>query len=269
MNVTMARWCTCECGSSDSASAKLSDLIPTSLGCCSMLILCSRTIKYVADLRSEASSELSLQAVKRQLRPPTAEESEDILYYVSVRHRRKLWKLLSKGIQVYPSISRQHDEISTLVRAIEANYVELADDYVYPDTVQALLWAQCDPNHSSGGQRLLLSQAIRSGDDRAGPGLPPTSREPDENAPLLLASQVGSPTYVRLLLKHRADPGVTESLPQSESSFSSCKGQSLPRRTASELASSFPDIVATLREAKPLGGPCSITDTGDPHVSPN
>ena len=147
--------------------------------------------KYLAELRRDTSLELSLQVVKRHLRPPTVEESEDILYYVSIRHRRKLLKVL-KGKKIYPSTAGKRDKICSIVRAIEANYVELADEYIYPDTVQALLWAQCDPKHSGADQRLPLIQAIRSGDDRALEQLlqaraNPTLQEPDENAPLLLA----------------------------------------------------------------------------------
>ena len=133
--------------------------------------------------------------MKRQLRPPTLDESADILYYVSIRHRRKLWKLLSTGIQVQ-SITGKGDKICTIVRAIEANYVELAENYIYPDTVQALLWAQCAPNHHGADQRLPISQAIRSGDDRALEQLlhakaNPTLTEQDQNTPLLLAIQMG------------------------------------------------------------------------------
>ena len=85
------------------------------------------------------------------------------------------------------------------------------ENYTYPDTVQALLWAQCDPDHRGADQRLLLSQAIRSGDDRALEQLlqakaTPTLAEQDQYAPLLLAIQIGAPNYVRLLLQYKADP---------------------------------------------------------------
>ena len=130
--------------------------------------------------------------------------------------------------------------------------MELADDYIYPDTVQALLWAQCDPNHSGAEQRLPLSQAIRSGDDRALEQLlqaraDPTLQEPDQSAPLLLAIQAGAPGYVRLLLQYKADPETTESAPQGDDSSHS--GPLAPRRAASDFASSFPDIVAILQDA--------------------
>ena len=72
---------------------------------------------------------------------------------------------MSKGIEVM-SVAGPSDKICTIVRAIEANYVEMSESYSFPDTVQTLLWAQCDPNHC-GADRLPLSQAIRSGDDRA------------------------------------------------------------------------------------------------------
>ena len=209
--------------------------------------------KYVADLRRDTSFELSLQAVKRHLRPPTLEASEDILYlFVSIRHRRKLWKLLTRGIQIHPSMAGKRDKICTIVRAIEANYVELVDDYIYPDTVQALLWAQCDPNYSGADQRLPLSQAIRSGDDRAFEQLlqaraDPTLQESDQNAPLLLAIQVGAPNYVRLLLQYKADPEITESAPKGTAS--SPMGSMVQRQTASDLASPFPDILEILQDA--------------------
>ena len=90
-------------------------------------------------------------------------------------------------------------KICTLVRAIEANYVELAENYTYPDTVQSLLWAQCNPNHQGADQRLPLSQAIRSGDDRAVEQLlrakaNPTLAEQEQEEPLLLAIQIGAVT---------------------------------------------------------------------------
>ena len=87
-------------------------------------------------------TEISLLAIKRRLRPPTLDERADILYYASIRHRRKLWKLVSTGIQVQ-SITGKSDKICTIVRAIEANYVEMSENYSFPDTVQTLLWAQC------------------------------------------------------------------------------------------------------------------------------
>ena len=83
---------------------------------------------FLANLRSDTTSELSLQAVKRHLRPPTLEESADIIYYISIRHRCKLWKLLSKGIQIHPSITGKRDKICIIVRAIEENCLELAEN---------------------------------------------------------------------------------------------------------------------------------------------
>ena len=116
----------------------------------------------VANVAKNVRTELSLLAIKRLLRPPTLDETADILYYVSIRHRRKLWKLVSQGIEVQ-SVAGKSDKICNLVRAIEANYVETSENYSFPDTVQTLLWAQCDPNQCGVDQRLPLSQAIRSG----------------------------------------------------------------------------------------------------------
>ena len=55
---------------------------------------------YVANAAKSMDTEISLIAIKRRLRPPTLDERADILYYVSIGHRRKLWKLVSKGIQL-------------------------------------------------------------------------------------------------------------------------------------------------------------------------
>ena len=83
--------------------------------------------------------------------------------------------------------------------------------YSFPDTVQTLLWAQCDPNQCGLDQRLPLNQAIRSGDDRAIEQLlrakaNPIRADKGQEAPLQLAVRVGAPSYVRLLLQYRAVP---------------------------------------------------------------
>ena len=115
---------------------------------------------------------------------------------MSIRHRRKLWKLVSQGIEVQ-SVAGKSDKICNLVRAIEANYVETSENYSFPDTVQTLLWAQCDPDQCGVDQRLPLSQAIRSGDDRAIEQLlqakaNPLLAEKEQEAPLTLAVLAGS-----------------------------------------------------------------------------
>ena len=118
--------------------------------------------------------------------------------------------------------------------------------------ILTLLWAQCDPNHSGAEQRFPLSQAIRSGDDRALEQLlqaraDPTLQEPNQNAPLLLAIEAGAPSYVRLLLQYKADPEITESAPKGNAS--SPMGSMVQRQTASDLASPFPDILEILQDA--------------------
>ena len=112
----------------------------------------------VANVAKNVDTERSLLAIRRRLRPPTLDETADILYYVSIRHRRKLWKLGSQGIEVQ-SIAGKSDKICYLVRAIEANYVDTSENYSFPDTVQTLLWAQCDPNQCGVDQGFLLIQA--------------------------------------------------------------------------------------------------------------
>ena len=167
---------------------------------------------FVANIANNAETELSLFAIKRRLRPPTLDEEADILYYVSICHRRKLWRLVSQGIEV-KSVAGKSDKTCTLVRAIEANYVEPSENYSFPDTVQTLLWAQCDPNQCGADQRLPLNQAIRSGDDRAVEQLlrakaNPRRAEKGQESPLLLAVLAGAPSYVRLLLQYRAVPAT-------------------------------------------------------------
>ena len=83
---------------------------------------------FVANIANNAETGLSLFAIKRRLRPPTLDEKADILYYVSICHRRKLWRLVSQGIEV-KAIAGTSDQTCTLVRAIEANYVELSENY--------------------------------------------------------------------------------------------------------------------------------------------
>ena len=103
------------------------------------------------------------------------------------------------------------EKVCILVQAIEANYVEPSEHYSFPDTVQTLLWAQCDPNQAGIDQRLPLNQAIRSGDDHAVELLLRAKANPrladiENEVPLLLAARVGAPSYLRLLLQFRAHP---------------------------------------------------------------
>ena len=119
-----------------------------------------RDHSFVSDIASNMEQGLSLFATKRQLRLPTLDEQADLHYYVSICHRRKLWKLISKGIKV-TSVTGGNERVCVLVRAIEANYVEPSEDYSFPDTVQTLLWAQCDPNQA-GARPTAASQSGHS-----------------------------------------------------------------------------------------------------------
>ena len=173
-----------------------------------------RDHSFVSGIASNMERGLSLFATKRQLRLPTQDEQADLDYYVSIRHRRKLWKLISKGIQV-TAVTGGNERVCVLVRAIEANYVEPSEDYSFPNTVQTLLWAQCDPNQAGTDQRLPLNQAIRSGDDHAVELLLRAQANPmmadiGNELPLSLATNVGAPSYVRLLLQFRARPPGSE-----------------------------------------------------------
>ena len=204
----------------------------------------------VANVAKNVQTELSLLAIKRRLRPPTLDETADILYYVSIRHRRKLWKLVSQGIEV-KSVAGKSDKICILVRAIEANYVEMSENYSFPDTVQTLLWAQCDPNQCGADQRLPLSQAIRSGDDRAIEQLlhakaNPILAEKEQEAPLTLAVLAGSPSYVRLLLHYRAVPAMPDEASGSDAPSTTNKTE---MARVMQIASSSPAILALLEEA--------------------
>ena len=94
---------------------------------------------FVANVTKCKDTEISFQAIKRRLRPPTLDERVYILYYVSICHRRKLWKLVSKSIQLQSTTGRSDricTRICTIVRAIEANYAEMSENYSFPDTVQ-------------------------------------------------------------------------------------------------------------------------------------
>ena len=205
---------------------------------------------FVANIANNAETGLSLFAIKRKLRPPTLDERADILYYVSICHRRKLWRLVAQGIEV-KEIAGTSDKTCTLVRAIEANYVERSENYSFPDTVQTLLWAQCDPNQAGRDQRLPLNQAIRSGDDRAVEQLlraqaNPMRAETGHEAPLLLAVRVGAPSYVRLLLQHRAVPLRPADVYGSTASVNE-KKEDMAR--VMQIASSTPASVAILEMA--------------------
>ena len=116
--------------------------------------------------------------------------------------------------------------------------------------MQTLLWAQCDPNHCGADQRLPLSQAIRSGDDRALDQLLrakayPRLTEQGQEAPLLLAIQTGSSNYVRLLLQSRAVPVLPDETAGSEVPS---QARTMEMTQVLQLASSLPEIVRLLEE---------------------
>ena len=149
------------------------------------------------------------------------------------------------------SITGKSDKICTTVTAIEANYVEMSENYSFPDTVQTLLWAQCDPNQCGADQRLPLSQAIRSGDDRAIEQLlrakaNPILTEQGQEAPLSLAVQTGTPSYVRLRLHYSAVPEMPDEVNGNEV-FSQAQSTEMAR--VMQLASSSPAILMLLEAA--------------------
>ena len=88
------------------------------------------------------TTEILLLAIKRRLR----HERADILYYVPISHRRKLWKLVAKGIEVQ-AVAGKSDKICTIVRAIDANYGEMSENCSFPGTVQTLFWVNVILTH--------------------------------------------------------------------------------------------------------------------------
>ena len=125
------------------------------------------------------------------------------------------------------------------------------ENYSFPDTVQTLLWAQCDPNQCGADQRLPLSQAIRSGDDRAIEQLlrakaNPTLAEKGQEAPLSLAVLMGSPSYVRRLLHYRAVPAMPDEVNGSDG-LSPMNKMEMAR--VMQIASSSPAILTLLEAA--------------------
>ena len=127
----------------------------------------------------------------------------------------------------------------------------MSENYSFPDTVQTLLWAQCDPNQCGADQRLPLSQAIRSGDDRAIEQLlqakaDPILAETEQEAPLSLAVLAGSPSYVRLLLHYRAVPAMPDEASGSDAPSTTNK---MEMARVMQIASSSPAILTLLEEA--------------------
>ena len=95
------------------------------------------------------------------------------------------------------------------------------DEYDFPDTVQALLWACCSPNDLGAPGVSPLGEAMRSGDDRAVArlltfGAKPSRREDGEKDPIFLAIEAVSADYVQLLLAHWADPRSREAVPTAQ-----------------------------------------------------
>ena len=76
---------------------------------------------FVVNVAKDAKTGIVLLAIKRRLRPPSRDE-RDILLRV-YPPATQAWKLFSKGIEGQ-SVAEKSDEICTIVRAIEANYVE-------------------------------------------------------------------------------------------------------------------------------------------------
>ena len=55
---------------------------------------------------------------------------EEIESLLSISQRRKLWKLVSKGIEVQ-AVARKSDKIYTIVRVIETNCEEMSENYSF------------------------------------------------------------------------------------------------------------------------------------------
>ena len=69
---------------------------------------------FVVNIANNEETGLSLFAIKRRLRPPTLDKRADILYNVSICQRRKLWKLVSEGIEL--AVAGTSDNTCTFVR---------------------------------------------------------------------------------------------------------------------------------------------------------
>ena len=109
------------------------------------------------------SSEVTVQfqAVILELRPPTDAERHAIIEYIELRHRRDLWEIMSRGVQMTSTIPAGTARESTLVRAITTRPFPRYDVGPLPDIVTILLLAMCDPNNQGAPPRSTLEVAIR------------------------------------------------------------------------------------------------------------
>ena len=196
---------------------------------------------------------LCLQLVIRTLRFPNDEERRVIIDGIELRHRRLLWSIMSRGVQMTSTIPAGTARESTLVRAITARPFPEYDVGPLPDIVTTLLLAMCDPNDQGAPPRSTLEVAIRRGDasllelllqHRADPQL----REEGKELPIIVAAARGSLSGVQLLLAYGADPYATEWLPPGETT--SQQPPVVRRPTAVDVASPYPLVVEALQAAR-------------------
>ena len=200
--------------------------------------------------RETCPESILFHAVIRELRPPTEEEELAIRDCIQLRRRSQLWNIMSKGLLMTSTLPRGTAKESTLVMAIKADYPPVFDDGPLPDSLTTLLLAKCDPNVIGTPPLLPLGAAIRRGEERTVELLlqyqaDPQLREHSREVPLLIAIAKGATKCVKILLDYRADPTSTASTaeyPVQRSSKGWCK-------TAIEVATPFPEIVALLRTA--------------------
>ena len=141
---------------------------------------------------------------------------------------------------------------STLVRAITTRPFPMYDDGPLPDIVTILLLAMCDPNDQGAPPRSPLEVAIRRDEShlvelllhyQANPHL----RELGQELPIIVAASRGALRCVKILLAYGADPGATEYLPSAE--YPGHMHSVVRRKTAMDVASSFPEVVEALQTA--------------------
>ena len=142
-----------------------------------------------------------------------------------------------------PSGTLRVNPLVLAIHSIQANYEEDPErEYHVPDTVQALLWACCDPDDFGAPEISPLCEAIRSCDHVAVSLLlrhhaNPSRREDGNNAPIFLAIQTSSAETVQLLLQYH--PRSREAVPTAEGSLWD-RRRTVRRRTAIEAAASCP-----------------------------
>ena len=222
----------------------------------SLILLVQQLLLYdLARLGDYAEGEvLTVYMLRRGIANPTDFNLQQATAALRNNDRAGLRAVLSQGIHMrvlIPTIPNGMERITPLVLAIQSRHQENAHpEQIFPNTVQALLWACCSPHDFGMPEVSPLCEALRTDDDEAVLLLlqsraSPSRREEGSNDPIFIAIQRNSAANVRRLLQYSADPRSREAVPSREGHAGRRR---LRRRTAIEAAAAYPQCQQVIRD---------------------